>query len=493
MWRFNKRLKEEGRKNKEASLISQKLNKNSDTKAEIEYDEELARISNILEEKKEEIFIDEINVYREKQWFNVEATINNINFDLKKQMRIVEYYASKIADLTVVEETKNGFKVKFSIVDKKNLYIDIKNMIIDEKDRNPLNVPIAYDFKGKTHVVNQKKHPHIVVSGPSGGGKSTLVKCILAMMKLLNGDNFEIFDIYGAKQEFSMFHSMSNCIASMHLGDDKELKELDKELKRIFSLAEEREAYFATHGYENIEDYVARNVYYGLEYKPLFITIDEFPLIKSRADDSSYKTKEGNIYNSILQTITDIAQQGRSSGIYLILMVQKATSDSVPTKILNNCSKLSLVQSNSTAAKYAVGEGFEEMVMSLKEREALIVVGGNYKKLTIPFTTNFVIEQALGYKLYEKAIIKIGYNQLIKRYSKDKSKLICDMKKDEIIESLERYKEDNERILADVLEISNLTEIEKEAVKKHFKKSSKESSDSNIKNNSIFGEAKWPI
>ncbi|MBP3915682.1 hypothetical protein [Clostridium sp.] len=402
------------------------------------------------------------NVKKAGLMYEIEGQVLSIEFNKHDLINIVNFYLDNVLELRVTDSKvkKNDIKIFCTNIDLYKKELDeIKNE--EERGYSSIFLPVGFRKDGKTHFINLEITPHIILTAPAGRGKSSLAKSIVTMYKSIHGDNFSLYDITGVKKDFFIFHNMSNTKGVYSLNGLENLKKLDSKLKDIIKEASEREAYFIKNKYANIASYVAKNKYYELFYKPTFLIIDEFPIITANANN---KTEEGKLYDSILKSLITISNQGRSSGFYLMLIVQKATSDSIPTSILHNSARISLAQPTRSAAVAALGEEAADYALKLGDREAAVISGSDVELIVVPYTNNIVIEKVLGDKLFENLLTTSSPDELIKLPS-IKSKAIKDLNFKEVKKLIENKKLEK-NVKKQLIKLSQLTESEKEELSK---------------------------
>ena len=191
--------------------------------------------------------------------------------------------------------------------------------------------------------------PHLIIVGPTGSGKSELMK--LLVQSLLESENCDLvlFDFKGGA---TLEAFAPNCLA---LATDLDVKGQLKAWELVSDELEKRERLFASSSVSSIDQYVAQ----GLKMRPIVAVVDEF----AAALASGTKA---------LQCIEDICARGRSLGVHLIAASQSLTG--IPRAMLTNLrariamkssDPIDLVQLGINPNKFSLGHvpGFLEAVL----------------------------------------------------------------------------------------------------------------------------------
>ena len=178
------------------------------------------------------------------------------------------------------------------------------------------------EFIGKSVIVDLNKYPHCLIGGDSGTGKSRVLFTILT--NLISGSNkINMHLLQVRKNDLLVFKDCKQVNTCSRTLEEvlEALRGIDKELQRRESLLD------ITKGYLNISDYNKKS---GKTLKYEYVIIEEGSFLNiSRADSKEEKA----IKAECLKILKSIVNVGRSSGVFLIISLQKPTSDSLPTDI----------------------------------------------------------------------------------------------------------------------------------------------------------------
>lgn len=216
--------------------------------------------------------------------------------------------------------------------------------------KKSIPVILGYDINGQQIIVDLNVFPHILLSGATGSGKSSLLRAVLvtlikskspSQIQMVLGD-MKLSEFSALFRNVEHVRSLSTDSKSML----KALKEVDKEMKRRGKLLEAAEV-------PHIDDLSEKLPY-------ILVCIDEVGLLQ--------KEKE------ILRIIEDISSIGRSNGIVLALSMQRPDNKVLDGKLKNNLSiRVSGHQSNEVNSRVAGVPGAHEIDIDKKGRMLCVI------------------------------------------------------------------------------------------------------------------------
>ena len=213
------------------------------------------------------------------------------------------------------------------------------------------DIPIVcgVNINGEQVSFDMSEHPHILLTGETGSGKSSLLRVILTSLVLSKSDE-EIQFILGdlKKSEFGLYRNLKHVQGVYMYAKDlfHSLKQLRREMDRRGELLDE---YEVTH----IKDLPMKLPY-------IILCIDEFALLKKE--------------KAIMQVIEDVSSVGRALGVLLILSCQRADSKLMEGILKNNLTiRISGRQSNSRNSNIAGVPSAHKIKMSDKGRMYLML------------------------------------------------------------------------------------------------------------------------
>ena len=213
----------------------------------------------------------------------------------------------------------SGSRVNVKVITEK---LQSRNYDID-KTRRDFKIVLGMDLNTLKDVIwdfTKSKYAHCYIASSSGGGKSYMLRLILAQM--ING--YPPCDIQLLLQntkyvDLGIFKEARNTVV-YNEGTDGIIEMLEDEVK----LMKKRYALLAKHNCDDIGEY--RQKVTKMPYR--IIVIEEL---------SSYATDEdGKPNKQFYKLLEDIAARGRASGQLLILTTQLPSAEILPNRIKNN-------------------------------------------------------------------------------------------------------------------------------------------------------------
>lgn len=229
-------------------------------------------------------------------------------------------------------------KVPYRLSDWQATVDEMKLPIIVGRDRN--NEPVAFDLADYSHVL---------ISGETGSGKSSLLRAVLTTL-MLGKQPADVRFVLGdlKRSEFGLYRRMPH-VDGVHITASTllpALRLIDAEMKRRGSLLDNHEV---TH----VSELPEKLPYYT-------VAIDEVALLR--------KEKE------VMAIIEDISSIGRSLGVLLILSMQRPDAEVLNGRLKNNLTvRISGRQSNKRNAGVAGVEGAETIKISDKGRMIFVL------------------------------------------------------------------------------------------------------------------------
>ena len=193
--------------------------------------------------------------------------------------------------------------------------------------RNGLRYWLGLTQDGELQLDTEQDGAHLIIVGPTGSGKSELLK--LLCQSLLEAENCELvlFDFKGGA---CLFEFSSRALA---FATDLDLENANDCWRKVSSILLERERQFQQAGVSNIEQFQKIH-----ELKPVVVVIDEL----------SHAYQTGQLAATCIE---DICARGRSLGVHLVVAGQSLVG--IPRSLLTNlrariamasCDPIDLVQ-----------------------------------------------------------------------------------------------------------------------------------------------------
>lgn len=261
--------------------------------------------------------------------------------EVKKKEYVFKQYLSNRAEL------ETGL-VKFVIRIFPN---EIKNVVYDydsfpfKKEKLPIVCGIN---KYNQYVIyDMTEHPHLLVAGTTGSGKSTQIRAILTtLIQHKTPDQLHLYLCDLKKSEFHLFQKIQHVRSTTYTASSLYpiLMKLKKEMQKRGELLNK---YECTH---------IAQLPKKLPY--ILLCIDEYPLLQSEKE--------------ILSIIEEISSIGRTNGIFLLLSMQRPDSKVLDGKIKNNLNvTMGFRCKNATNANVMDCQGAEKIPKNAKGRMIL--------------------------------------------------------------------------------------------------------------------------
>ena len=243
-----------------------------------------------------------------------------------------------------------------------------------------LDLPIVcgIDTVGKRIYYDMADRPHLLISGETGSGKSSLLRVILTTLILLKSPK-EVRLLLGdlKRSEFGLFRDLPHvdavCTDTNTLGTY--LNEIKSEMYRRGDLLD---AEGATH---------IRELDVPLPY--YVVAIDEVALLRKE--------------RRIMDIVEDISTVGRSLGVLLILSMQRPDAKVLEGRLKNNLTvRISGRQSDAINARVAGTPG-AELIKQSEHGRMIIALEGDLKRLQAPWL-HFKTARDLLYPLKIKRV-----------------------------------------------------------------------------------------
>ena len=153
--------------------------------------------------------------------------------------------------------------------------------------------------------------PHLIIVGPTGSGKSELLKLIAGSLTLYQKVDLVLFDYKGG----ATLEGFASC--SRGIGTDLDARGSEKLWEFVLSELASREELFAKSG---VSDLVEFNTL-GNQMNCVVVLIDEFAAVLASGQKAS-------------SAIDDVCARGRSLGVHLVAATQSLTG--IPRSLLTN-------------------------------------------------------------------------------------------------------------------------------------------------------------
>jgi DNA segregation ATPase FtsK/SpoIIIE, S-DNA-T family len=188
-------------------------------------------------------------------------------------------------------------------------------------------------------VYDMVDHPHLLIAGETGSGKSVTVRQILTSI-ILCGTNVHLYCADLKRSEFHLFKEIAKEVIIEPAKLKGLLMKLKKELKRRGDMLDDAEC-------AHVDDLPEKLPY-------IVLAIDEVALLKKET--------------ACMEIIEEISAIGRALGVFLILSMQRPDADVLDGKLKNNLTvRMAFRHSDGINSRITIGtEGAEDIKQSEK-------------------------------------------------------------------------------------------------------------------------------
>lgn len=370
------------------------------------------------------------NVYATLFAFNSLITLNEW---LKKKDILEKILNVKII---AIKQDKDDMRITQLIIELKPLpnMIEWQDIYIN---RRKDSLVIGHSYNGIVEL-NLDMHPHALICGETGSGKSNILKCLIHQSLAKNYDVVLIdFKRAVSFSEFSDYLT----VCYEHEEAKKILANCVDETKKRLDLFREN----------NVEKLKGYNQISTKKLKRKIIFIDELAEL--------LKIRDKTISNSLYDSLETLARISRSAGIHLIIGVQRPDSTIVNGQIKNNVPV--------------------RLCGHFVDKEPSQIVLGNDKATTLPDIRGRFIINVNGFQevqcfYYEKQVTPIiKHENVSDKYIENKKTNLEDL--DVLLEELEEYFEERENKTEQQNDCLNAKVTQQEVKKKKQDSTSKHS------------------
>ncbi|HDX9654742.1 TPA: DNA translocase FtsK [Bacillus wiedmannii] len=227
--------------------------------------------------------------------------------DVKRKEYVFKQYLSDRAEL---EAGTLKFVIRIFPNEIQNVLYDYHSFPIKNEK---LPVVCGINKFNQYTIYDMVEHPHLLIAGTTGSGKSTQIRSILAtLIQHKTPEQLHLYLCDLKKSEFHLFQKVQHVKSTTYTADSlyPVLVKLKKEM-------EKRGEILNQNGYSHI-DQLPKNK--KLPY--IVVCIDEYPLLQHK--------------KNITDIVEEISSIGRTNGILLILSMQRPDSKVIDGKIKNN-------------------------------------------------------------------------------------------------------------------------------------------------------------
>ena len=287
-----------------------------------------------------------------------------------KSKKLLAFYLK-----TEIQQKNNVFIIEYNKDKKDILYL---YNIIENKQKDNININIGKDQNNDIINVNIEKLPHLLIGGTTGAGKSIFINTLItSLIYNYTPEEIKLFLVDPKKTELKQFGNLQH----LYYKIINNIKEVNILLDYLIDEMYKRYTLLESAGCKNIQEYNKK----ASKKIPFYICIiDE--LADLMLQDKKNTEKK----------ICRIAQLSRAAGIHLIIATQRPSTDIITGLIKSNfpsrlCFKVASVYDSRTILDTKGGETLQG------NGEALLKTANNTDiiKLQTPFVSTEELEKIL--------------------------------------------------------------------------------------------------
>lgn len=322
-----------------------------------------------------------------KSWFGFKSTLpNGVRvLDLIEENTLKELSFACQRQVQAKSTYTNGAWVKVNRIgttDGLLEYVTLEQVLNNYPAADKALLPIGFGVEEGRIIswVHMAKHPHFLIGGTTGAGKSNIVNVIICSLLTNHSPNEVQFCLIDLKEglEFQRYENVPHLLRTVV----KEVDEAATVLGQLESLRKKRSLDLARAGVTDIDQFNAKS---EKSMPRIIVIFDEYAAIKIRRD----------IEKSIQDSVMQLSAKGRAAGIHLILCTQNPSVEIVPGPSKANMAfRLAGAMPTQAASNTILGVGDAARLPDVKGR-MLAMCGSKIWQIQTPHAREIDIENAL--------------------------------------------------------------------------------------------------
>lgn len=253
------------------------------------------------------------------------------------------------------------------------------------QDKPYLPIPMGVGEGRVISWVQLSRHPHFLIGGSTGGGKSNAINVIICTLISKHSPAEVQFVLVDLKEglEFQTFENIPHLLMPVV----KEVDQASEVLLQMEAFRSERAMKLAAARVKDIDSYNVMAKARGLETMPRVVVIfDEYAAIQISRD---YET-------SIQASVMQLLNKGRACGIHMIICTQNPSVDVLPGPSKANMAfRLAGVMPTQAASMTILGVGDAASLPANIRGRMIAMVGAVRWQVQTPHVRPLELEQAL--------------------------------------------------------------------------------------------------
>ena len=281
--------------------------------------------------------------------------------DIGKVMSFNDFLSEKD-----VLETYFKSKIEIEKLSNGDIQMDLITKDLFQKEYEPVKTEefqlyCGLDKEFKPIISNMHYNTNALICGDIGTGKSSLLLAMLYNLLNSSNDNFFLLLVQLVKSDLTLlknYHQVKEVITDMD--------HLQRRLLSLENIIKDRENAIKELSNLKIYDIKSYNAHFqDNKMKYIYLVIEEFSYLSVNKSDTK-EVKE--MKNSILNSLCKIVNVARAYGIILIIAIQKATSDTLDSRIKAQLRTRIAFRQDNTTSNVLMKSDTE----NLKNRECIV-------------------------------------------------------------------------------------------------------------------------
>ncbi len=254
----------------------------------------------------------------------------------------------------------------------------------DDDHHKGLPIPMGVGMGRAISWIQIAQHPHFLIGGTTGGGKSNLINVIICSLIQKHSPAEVQFILIDLKEglEFGHYESIPHLLGPVV----KEIDDASTTLLQLEQLRKERARQLAKYYAKDIDQYNARVDDDSKKMPRIVVIFDEYAAIQVRRDFA----------NAIQNSVMQLLNKGRAAGIHLVLCTQNPSVDIIPGPSKANMAfRIAGQMPTKSASMTILGVGDAADLPDIPGR-MVAMVGARIWKVQTPHVRESDLEQAIA-------------------------------------------------------------------------------------------------
>jgi hypothetical protein len=300
-------------------------------------------------------------------------------------------------------------KLKRGYIETQFITIDIPEVPYKFIKTEPWQLYLATSIEEKPVFGDMIKFPHLVIQGATGMGKTKMIDCALVnLIKSNDPQDVSLYFLQADKPDQIVYRKCKHTKAYAET-----LEEILATTNYIIEVIESRAMIFKP----LIEDGIAENIYVYNQLKQyrsrklnyIYIVVDEYSTLMPNDGDEPYKKL---IKNMIQANMERIIQVGRYVGALVVIGLQRATIDKLPSFIKANCNTIASFHVNNEKSSFVAIDSNE--ATTLNPREAIIKTVDKQICKTVTLSQADIVSNVKPYRWSDALYTNFKFDSWIK-------------------------------------------------------------------------------